>query len=241
VQYKKNETIQEFLERYLNRARSADINLKIEDETVANALFDLFPPLVTRNTPRDLKKPLKIAESVRNYRGVPEDAVLPLVYCPCCSDAGKFICVNEGCGFYTSSASTIKRQNDGRRKNEDVEIYPRKKNLASDTERKEREKKFEQAYKEKKCVDCGADWQGGHMCDARKARIEKIRGRFESVQVKTLENHEYLFEALDEFQELDYSGSSDFSRDLQRTMHFVESERTQSFSHSGHHGFGVVC
>ena len=66
VQYKKTETIQEFLERYLNRARSADINLKIDNETVAKALFDLLPPSVTRNTSRDLKKPLKIAEAVRN-------------------------------------------------------------------------------------------------------------------------------------------------------------------------------
>jgi hypothetical protein len=109
VQYKKNETIQEFLERFLNRDRSADINLKIEDETVANALFDLLPASVTRNTPRDLKKPLKIAESVINFRGVPEDAVLPLVYCPCCSEAGKFICVKDNCGIYTTSAAKIKR------------------------------------------------------------------------------------------------------------------------------------
>ncbi|MEY2858854.1 MAG: hypothetical protein RLZZ74_3167, partial [Cyanobacteriota bacterium] len=194
------ETVQQFLERYINRARAADIDLKVENETVAKALFDLLPPSVTRNTPRDEKRPLKVAEAVRNYRGVPEDSVLPLVYCPCCSNAGKFICASDKCGFYSSSAATIKRLGESKRKNDDDD--PGTSKLNAKKLKEEREKKFDQAYKDKKCVDCGDDWQVGHMCATRAARLEKKKGRFESVQVKTLEDHDYLFGALNEFQEM---------------------------------------
>jgi hypothetical protein len=58
------------------------------------------------------------------------------------------------------------------RNEDDVDTNPRKLAKTSD-EIAERQKKFDQAYKDKKCVDCGADWQGGHMCAERKARTEK--------------------------------------------------------------------